>query len=39
VPTEEKDEDEKDLFYAILADVLASSRGIIKIVLGDLTLS
>ncbi|XP_025415967.1 craniofacial development protein 2-like [Sipha flava] len=33
--TEEKDEDEKDLFYATLADVFASSTGIIKVVLGD----
>ncbi|CAI6370121.1 unnamed protein product [Macrosiphum euphorbiae] len=34
-PTEEKDEDEKDLFYATLADIFASSTSTIRIVLGD----
>lgn len=34
-PTEEKDEDEKELFYATLADVFASSASIIKIELGN----
>lgn len=35
-PTDEKDEDKKELFYASLTDVFASITSIIKIVLGDL---
>jgi len=34
-PTEEKDEDQKDLFYATLTDVFAPPTSSIKIVLGD----
>jgi len=35
-PTEEKGEEEKEYFYATLADVLNSSVGNVRIVLGDL---
>lgn len=34
-PTEEKDEEEKEYFYIILANVFDSSEGSLRIVLGD----